>query len=331
MIHDKPSGPAPHAALALSGVAKVFRTSWGRRVLALTRVSLEVRRGEIYGLLGPNGAGKSTTLKILLGFMKPSSGTGSVLDRPLGSVESRRRTGFLPENPYFYDYLTATEFLEACAALSEVPAAGRKARIAGLLERVGLDPGSRLRLRKYSKGMLQRVGLAQAILHDPELLILDEPMSGLDPSGRREVRDLILEQRREGKTVLFSSHVLPDVEALCERVGILVRGELRQSGRVTELIERVHAGFEVEVRDLSGPLRNHWMEAGILRESGDRHIVTASNRDELEERIRQILGARATLFSVKPLQGSLEDVFLAEVGETDPPTVRRTVAGREAA
>jgi ABC-2 type transport system ATP-binding protein len=326
---DDTQAAAPESALALSGVAKAFRTSWGRRVTALTDVSLEVRRGEIFGLLGPNGAGKSTTLKILLGFMRPSAGRGSVLGRPLGSVEGRRRVGFLPENPYFYDYLTAAEFLDACASLSGVPGPGRRARIAGLLERVGLDPGSRVRLRKYSKGMLQRVGLAQAVLHDPELLILDEPMSGLDPTGRREVRDLILEQRRLGKTVLFSSHVLPDVEALCERVGILVRGELRQSGRVTELIERVHAGFEIEVRDLSESLRRHWTQMGVARESGDRFIVTAGNRDELEERIRQVLGVRGTLFSVKPLAGSLEDVFLAEVGHTERKA--RVSTGREAA
>jgi ABC-2 type transport system ATP-binding protein len=156
-------------------------------------------------------------------------------------------------------------------------------------------------------------------------------MSGLDPTGRREVRDLILEQRREGKTVLFSSHVLPDVEALCERVGILVRGELRQSGRVTELIERVHAGFEIEVRGLSDSLRVHWTEMGIARESGDRLIVSAGNRDELEERIRQILGSRGMLFSVKPLAGSLEDVFLAEVGHAEPRMTGRRAPGREAA
>ena len=245
--------------------------------------------------------------------MRPSAGTGTVLGKKMGSVEARARIGFLAENPYFYDYLTATEFLDTCSRISGLPAEGRSRRIAGLLERVGLDPASKLRLRKHSKGMLQRVGLAQALLHDPDLLILDEPMSGLDPTGRREVRDLILEQKKLGKTVIFSSHVLPDVEALCERVGILVEGELRQEGRVTELIESVHHGFEIEVRDLSDTLREHWLAKGVARASGDRFLVTAADRGELEERIRQILGARGMLFSVKPLQGSLEDVFLAEV------------------
>jgi ABC-2 type transport system ATP-binding protein len=316
-------------ALVVSRLSKAFRTSWGRRVEALRHVSFEVSPGEIFGLLGPNGAGKTTTLKILLGLMRPSSGTGRVLGQPMGSVRARGRIGFLAENPYFYDYLTAAEFLDACASLCGLPRQGRRKRVQAFLERVGLDPGSKVRLRKYSKGMLQRIGLAQAILHDPDLLILDEPMSGLDPTGRREVRDLIMELKTGGKTVVFSSHVLPDVEALCERVGILVQGDLRQAGRVSELIQRVHAGFEIQVTDLPSNLQDHWTQKGIARRSGDRFLVTVATRDELEERMRQILNARASLLAVKPVQGSLEDVFLAEVKEAEQAGRRPPVAARE--
>lgn len=314
MSHDirTPFGMGPAPALSVTRLAKSFRTSWGKRVEALADVSFQVHPGEIFGLLGPNGAGKSTTLKLLLGFMKPSAGEGTVLGRPLGSVSARAKLGFLPENPYFYDYLTAQEFLDTCASLSGLPREGRRQRIASMLERVGLDPGIRLRLRKFSKGMLQRIGLAQALLHDPELLILDEPMSGLDPIGRRQVRDLILSLKADGKTVIFSSHVLSDAEALCERVGILVEGRLRQVGRVQDLIHH-RSGHEIEVRDLPPTLRDHWMEKGLARRSGDRVILSVSNRDELEERLRQILGTSASLLAVKPIQGSLEDVFLAEV------------------
>lgn len=311
-------------ALRLTGLGKSFRTSWGKKVIALRDVGLEVQRGEIFGLLGPNGAGKSTTFKIVLGFMNASQGTGTLLGHPLGSSAARQRIGFLPENPYFYDYLTVQEFLDTCASLSSLPRRGRAGRIGETLERVGLDPDNKVRLRKFSKGMLQRAGLAQAILHDPELLILDEPMSGLDPIGRRQVRDLILELRAEGKTVLFSSHVLADVEALCERVGILVRGELRQAGRVRDLLQHAHRGFEIEVRELSETLWSHWAERGAARKSGDRIIVTAAGPEELEERLRQILGTRASLLAVKPVQGSLEDVFLAEVERpVDPPEHRQ--------
>jgi ABC-2 type transport system ATP-binding protein len=304
------SGPA----LSVRGLSKSFRTSWGKKVVALRDVGFDVGEGEIFGLLGPNGAGKSTTLKILLGFMKPSGGEGTVLGRPLGHVGARGALGFLPENPYFYDYLTASEFLDTCASLSGLPRRGRGPLIAGTLERVGLDPGLKLRLRKFSKGMLQRVGLAQAIIHDPRLLILDEPMSGLDPVGRRQVRDLILDLKREGRTVIFSSHVLPDAEALCERVGILVRGELRQVGRVDDLIHQERSGFEIQVRGLPPTLWQAWSGDGGARESGDRILVTARDGAELDRRLRQMLTAGASILSVRPVGRSLEDVFLAEVG-----------------
>jgi ABC-2 type transport system ATP-binding protein len=313
-------------ALAVSHLAKSFRTSWGKRVNAIADASFEVTPGEIFGLLGPNGAGKSTTFKIVLGLMQASSGEGTLLGAPLNSVAVRSRVGFLPENPYFYDYLTAQEFLGTCALLTAVPRADRRRRIEDTLDRVGLDPRIKLRLSKFSKGMLQRVGLAQAILHDPELLILDEPMSGLDPIGRRQVRDLILELKESGKTIIFSSHVLPDVESLCERVAILVQGVVRQAGRVDELVHH-QAGFEIEVRDLPDSLWEHWQGRGDARHSGDRVVVTVANKDELEERLRQILGSGATLLAVKPRHGTLEDVFLAEVSESIAAEPRRPERG----
>jgi ABC-2 type transport system ATP-binding protein len=315
--------PQAGPALSVHGLSKSFRTSWGKKVVALRDVGFEVAPGEIFGLLGPNGAGKSTTLKILLGFMKPSGGEGTVLGHPLGHVGARAALGFLPENPYFYDYLTAPEFLDTCASLSGLPRAGRRPLIARTLERVGLDPGLTLRLRKFSKGMLQRVGLAQAIIHDPRLLILDEPMSGLDPVGRRQVRDLILDLKEEGKTVIFSSHVLPDAEALCERVGILVRGELRQIGRVDDLIHQERSGFEIQVRGLAPSLLERWSRDGAARESGDRILVTAADGEELDRRVGQILAAGASLLSVRPVQRSLEDVFLAEVDAGHAPALVR--------
>jgi ABC-2 type transport system ATP-binding protein len=299
--------------LTLDRLAKTYRDSWGRRREALIDVSLSVSRGEIFGLLGPNGAGKSTALKIVLGLLKPSGGGGMLLGRPLGDVLARGRLGFLPENPYFYDYLSAPEFLDTSATLNGLPRRGRRDLIALTLDRVGLDPGDKRRLRKFSKGMLQRVGLAQAIMHDPELIILDEPMSGLDPVGRRQVRDLILTLKEEGKTVIFSSHVLPDVEALCDRVGILVEGRLRRVGAVGDLMQIEEAGFEIEVAGLPASLWETWSDRGLARQGGDRVLVGAATQNEMEERVQQIIRSGASLLAVRPRQVSLEDVFLAEL------------------
>jgi ABC-2 type transport system ATP-binding protein len=310
------SVPDRAPVLSAARLGKIYRDSWGRRIVALRDVTFSVAPGEIFGLLGPNGAGKTTTLKILLGLIAPSSGLGNLLGKKLGNVAARRRLGFLPENPYFYDYLTPREFLETCAELTSMPRAGRRERIKRTLERVGLDPREKRRLRKFSKGMLQRVGLAQAILHDPELVILDEPMSGLDPVGRRQVRDLILTLKDEGKTVIFSSHVLPDVEVVCDRVGILVEGVLRRTGSVRDLVGGNAAGFEIEVRDLPATLWRSWSGEGIARRTGDRTVVDAPGRHEMEDRVQQVIRSGAVLLAVRPVQASLEDVFLAELRES---------------
>src|SRR5208282_4403972 len=197
---------------------------------SLEGLTMQVEDGEVFGFLGPNGAGKSTTIKLLVGLIFPDAGSARILGRPITDIEMHRDIGYLPEQPYFYDYLTAAEVLDYFARFHGLTATDRKTRVQNMLKKVGLETAGKIQLRKYSKGMLQRVGLAQAILHDPQVVILDEPMSGLDPLGRREVRDIILELKKEGRTVLFSTHILSDAEMLCDQVGVIVGGKLRGVG-----------------------------------------------------------------------------------------------------
>src|ERR1044071_658937 len=220
-------------------LSKIFRVGfWGKKVTAVDGVNLEVRPGEVFGFLGPNGAGKTTTLKILMGLIYPTSGQAWLFGQDLGGPQTKARLGFLPESPYFYDYLTSREFLRFYGHLFGVLGKTLDVRIDELLELVGMAHAKDLQLRKFSKGMLQRVGIAQALINDPELVVLDEPMSGLDPIGRKEVRDLILRLKESGKTVLFSSHILHDAEVLCDRVAMIMKGRLVACGKVTDLIER---------------------------------------------------------------------------------------------
>ncbi len=316
--YDRQQAGPQDTVLSVTGLVKSFRSNWGRKIKVLHDVTFSVPRGEVFGLLGPNGAGKSTTMKIVLGMMRPSGGGGTLLGHPLGSLQPRKRVGFLPESPYFYQYLTAREFLETCADLHGTPRKGRAEAIEALLERVGLNPKESRRLQKFSKGMLQRVGLAQAILHDPDLVVLDEPMSGLDPVGRRQVRELILSLRDEGKTVIFSSHVLPDAEALCDRVAILVDGRIQRTGRVSDLVRHDHAGYDVEVGDLSPQLFDGLAGDGIASRNGDRIVIHAVNQAELNWRLRQLMDAKANIIAVRPITRSLEEVFLSELGSAAP-------------
>jgi ABC-2 type transport system ATP-binding protein len=221
--------------ITVTDLAKTYRTPFRRRrVDALKGVSFTVARGEVFGFLGPNGAGKTTTIRCLMGLCAITGGKAEILGAPVPSRAARQRMGFLPEQPYFYDYLTVSELLDLGGRLAGMAAADRRARADKLIVRVGLDHARGLALKKFSKGMLQRAGLALALINDPELVVLDEPMSGLDPIGRKEVRDLILEERDAGKTVFFSSHILSDVESLCDRVAICVGGKIRTSaGRAT--------------------------------------------------------------------------------------------------
>src|SRR3954467_11586375 len=235
------------AAIEILGLEKNYSVGFLRKRdrCALRPLNLKVEEGEIFGYLGPNGAGKTTTLKLLMGLIFPTAGTARILGYEISDPRMKIQIGYLPEQPYFYDYLTAPELLEYYAQLSGVPAQGRSKKILEMLERVGLPDVGRLQLRKFSKGMLQRVGIAQAILHDPRVVFLDEPMSGLDPMGRREVRNMMEELKSEGKTVFFSTHILSDAEALCDRVGIIHLGQLRGVGAVEELTAGVRAQVEI--------------------------------------------------------------------------------------
>src|SRR5690242_15334396 len=241
------------AAVEILGLEKTYTIGFWRKTkkVGLKPFHLEVPAGEVFGFLGPNGAGKTTTLKLLMGLTFPTAGAARILGRDWRDPAVRSRIGFLPEQPYFYDYLTPTELLDYYGTLSGVSAADRRLRIPKLLERVGLAEHAGVQLRKFSKGMLQRVGIAQAVLHEPEIVFLDEPMSGLDPLGRREVRDFIQSLNREGKTIFFSTHILSDAEALCDRVAVLHRGELRGVGVVAELVSQKHGQVEVVWRGIS--------------------------------------------------------------------------------
>src|ERR1700722_15835469 len=235
------------AAIEILGLEKTYMIGFWRKrpKRALRPLHLTVEEGEIFGFLGPNGAGKTTTLKMLMGLVFPTSGSARILGHDWTDPAIKAQIGFLPEQPYFYDHLTAHELLNYYGQLSGVPAHGRQSRIESTLRRVGLQDIKRLQLRKFSKGMLQRVGIAQAILHDPKLVFLDEPMSGLDPLGRREVRDLIEQLKQEGKTVFFSTHILSDAEVLCDRVAILHQGQLRGVAAVETLTSAVLGKVEV--------------------------------------------------------------------------------------
>jgi ABC-2 type transport system ATP-binding protein len=290
-----------------------------RKVDAVTDVTFEVKRGEIFGVVGPNGAGKTTTLKMLLGLLRPTAGRAFVLGHPVPTVEARRRVGYLPEHPYFYGHLRPLEFLEMCAALCDVPRAGRRRRCLALLERVGLTPALDRPLRKFSKGMLQRVGVAQALVGDAELVILDEPLSGLDPIGRKELRDFIPALRAEGKTVVFSSHILHDVELLCDRVALLINGRLRAVGTLESLLSpkvlSVEMVFSPVAGDLFARARAAAEAAGAaVAVRGERAAATLPGDEQTGALLRALLDAGATVHQVTPRRQSLEDHFVAEVG-----------------
>ena len=284
-----------------------------RRVL--DRLSLQVESGEVFGFLGPNGAGKTTTLKLLLQLVFPTSGEARILGRPPGDLGVKRRLGYLPENPYFYDYLSAEELLEYFAALFGYRGAERRRRASQLLDDVGVGAERRLQLRKFSKGMLQRVGIAQALLNEPELVILDEPMSGLDPLGRRDVRSLILRLRDQGCTVFFSSHVLSDAEALCSRVAILTKGRLVASGRLSEMLAFGVHGWELVVADIGDAvIAKHTHQ--IARASpigGGRFALELPLTTPPEQLLAELIAAGGRLVSLNPLRETLEDFFVEKV------------------
>ena len=282
---------------------------------ALDGLTLSVEPGEVFGFLGPNGAGKTTTLKLLMQLVYPTSGSAAILGRPLGDLAMKRRIGYLPENPYFYDYLTAEELLSYFAGLFGMAGQDRKRRVNALLDEVGIGAERRLQLRKFSKGMLQRVGIAQALLNEPELVIFDEPMSGLDPLGRRDVRALILRLRDRGCTVFFSSHVLSDAEALCSRVAILAKGRLVTAGRLTEMLAFQIRGWEVVAVAVNPALLASLTSraTSVTRIGDDRFVFDLPVDPGPDRFVADLAAAGATLLSVNPLRDTLEDFFVKQV------------------
>jgi ABC-2 type transport system ATP-binding protein len=304
--------------LKTEALRKTFKVGfWGRHVTALEGLDLEVRQGEVFGFLGPNGAGKTTTLKILMGLIYPTSGKAWLFGKDIGDAEAKARLGFLPESPYFYDYLTGAEFLQFYGRLFGLRGAPLHRRIAELLELVGMAPARDLQLRKFSKGMLQRIGIAQALINDPELVVLDEPMSGLDPIGRKEIRDLILRLKETGKTIFFSSHILHDAELLCDRVSILVKGRLVAMGRISDLIgaasmqsiEAVVEGLGSDGLAQVGPLTVK------VTVHGERALLVLNGQEQVDLLLDKIRAAKAKLISLTPQNSSLEDLFMREVRE----------------
>ncbi|HWL08948.1 MAG TPA: ABC transporter ATP-binding protein [Planctomicrobium sp.] len=287
--------------IEIRNLSKIYRDFWGRpKVKALNSLSLEVKRGEIFGLLGPNGSGKTTTLKLLLGLLFPTEGTVSILGRPAHDVEKNERIGYLPEESYLYRFLNADETLDFYGRLFKMSATERKKRTDALIQQVGLQGARRRQLKEYSKGMTRRIGLAQALINDPELVLLDEPTSGLDPLGTRDMKDMIINLRNQGKTVVMSSHLLADVQDVCDRIAILYRGELKVIGSVQELLES--------------------------RE--ETQLLTSELSPDVIKEVEQVLGRNgASLKKVSHPTSTLEDLFLRTVAESEARPGRRFEPG----
>jgi len=301
-------------AIEIQGLTKDYPVGFWRKRMrrSLDNLTLQVEEGEVFGFLGPNGAGKTTTLKLLMGLIFPTSGTARIRGRSIADVRMHSEIGYLPEQPYFYDYLTARELLDYYARFSNYSAAERRERVGRFLERVGLATAADVQLRKFSKGMLQRAGIAQAILHDPQVVFLDEPMSGLDPVGRREVRDIIQHLKKQGRTVFFSTHILSDAEMLCDRVAVLAGGKLQGVGAPGDIVSiEVHA-MEIlfEVRD-NQPLPAQ-LAQGATR-IGARSRVEVPEAD-LYKTLELLRSCDARILSVTPVRPTLEDYFFRLVG-----------------
>ena len=300
--------------LEVEGLAKTFTKPFtGKKVEAVRGITFDVTGGEIFGFLGPNGAGKTTTIKMLTGLIAPTRGKASIFGIAAPSPDAMGRVGFLPENPYVYAYLTPREFVTLCARLSGVGGAGLAGRVTKVLERVGVAYAMDRAVRTMSKGMLQRVGLAAALVHEPELLMLDEPMSGLDPVGRKEVRDLIVEEKKAGRTVFFSSHILSDVELLCDRVCILRKGEVVVSGALRSLLAQDKKRSEVTVvgarEALVGALGKM---SQVTRAAGDTVVLEVEGDGALQEIVARVLAEGARLDSITPKRETLEDLFVRQ-------------------
>lgn len=309
----------PTTVLALDGVRKSYRTPFGLgRVEVLRGVSLKVARGETVGFLGPNGAGKTTTLKVILGLMRPDGGTVELLGRPPSDPRSRHAVGFLPEQPYFYDYLTPREILELATALFDLPSAVAGRRVDEAIDRLALGRVRNTPLRKLSKGWVQRVGLAQALVGDPELVVLDEPMSGLDPVGRRDVRELIRSLKQQGRSVLFSSHILSDAELLCDRVAVIVDGRIRYDGQLSQLGSGRPSSIELVVEGVAPEVLTAAAGATLEIAVRDGHCwLRVGNQGLVDRLIGAVLTNHGRVLSVTPNGIGLEEIFSQAIRSSD--------------
>jgi len=299
--------------LNITNLVKDYKTGFtGKKTRVLKDVSFDVRKGEVFGFVGPNGAGKTTTFKSILGFVSPTEGKIELLGKEHTNSEARRRIGYLPENPYFYDYLTGEELLRYMGELQGLPRKVLNERTDELLRKVSMEHAKKLQMRKYSKGMLQRIGVAQALINDPEFLILDEPMSGLDPIGRREIKDLILEEKRKGKTILLSSHMLSDVEALCDRVGIIMGGTVIKIGKIGDLLKEIHTDYEMHIEGSGEDVKQCVKDLRVEMDQRAGYIVLKFDEDMKRKVLEAVTRTPAEIVSIHPLRKSLEGLFVEE-------------------
>jgi ABC-2 type transport system ATP-binding protein len=299
-------------AIRIENLKKSFRLGFIPKTREILKgISLSVQEGEIFGYLGPNGAGKTTTIKCLLGLIFPDAGTIEIFGQPHLSTRARQALGFLPENPYFYDYLTASEFLAFYADLFGLPRDEKEKRIARLLKLVGLERAASLRLRKFSRGMLQRVGLAQALINDPKLVILDEPLGGMDPLGRKEIRDIIVRFREEGKTVFFTSHILQDIEMICDHVAIIVGGRVVRQGALQDLVSEKVLFTEMTVSGVAPETFRGLGES--LSAQGDRVLLKILEQGRVDDVLALVREKKGKVVSLSPRTETLEDIFVETV------------------
>lgn len=305
--------------LNITNLVKDYRTGFlGKNTRVLKNVSFNVNRGEIFGFVGPNGAGKTTTFKSILGFVTPTEGTIEMSGKNIRDADTKRGIGYLPENPYFYDYLTGEELLFYMGDLHGLHRNNFSGKIEELLDKVRMTHAKDVQLRKYSKGMLQRIGIAQALVNDPEFIILDEPMSGLDPIGRREIKDLILEEKRKGKTILLSSHMLADVEALCDRVGIIMGGTVIKIGNIGDLLKEIHTDYEMLLEGSGEEVRRSVKELSVELEYRAGYLVLKFDEDIKRHVIDAVTQTSAEIVSLHPLRKSLEGLFVEEAKKENP-------------
>lgn len=296
-------------------LSKIFFSGFLRKkIKALDRLNLEVKSNEIFGYLGPNASGKTTSIKLFVGLLLPSTGKVKIFNQDINSQDVLSQIGYMPENPNFYDYLTAWELLDYYGQLCHLKKSIRGQRAEELLSLVELEKFKTMQLRAFSKGMLQRLGIAQALINDPKLVILDEPMAGLDPAGRKKVRDIIIDLKRKGKTVFFSTHVLWDVELICDRVGILMEGRLRNVGRLDEMLQSEVGFTEIIFKDLTSEgmveIRKNFSQ---IVEKGHQVLVQARDERQVEFALSLVNQKKAKIFSLTPQRKTLEDIFMKEL------------------